>query len=295
MKRKKELHLLNFGIPDQSIKVDPFYDNFIKNEHRRESMVDELKLEVRSKKFTYKDSIPIEYDVNSKGFRSIEFVNNPDVITSGCSQSFGLGLPYQYIWPNLLDKSGSLKVVNISYPGTSTQTIVEDIFKYINEYGNPKYIRILVPNFIRFQFLKKIDANYYIEAAQGHFGDFLNTVANVDQSLGKYEKLPLAIEKIMPYSVPFRTSLMHIKMLESYCEAAKINFKWATWDNSLKYHFSQHDYEFKNYVSNSDILDYSSCHTELKEEFEELFYVAADKNEHMGTHAHSHYAEILSL
>lgn len=295
MKRKKELHLLDFGIPDRVVEPDPFYDNFIKNEHRHENMVDELRLEVRSKKFTYRDSIPITYDVNSRGFRSIEFVDNPDVITSGCSQSFGLGLPSKYIWSNLLDESGSLKVVNISYPGTSTQTIVEDIFRYINEYGNPKYIRILVPNFIRFKFLKKIDANYYIEASQGHFGDFLNTVASLDQSLNKYEKLPLPIEKIMPYSVPFRTSLMHIKMLESYCEAAKIDFKWATWDSRLKYHFSQHNYEFKNYVSNSDILDYSSCHLELKEESKELFYLAADRDEHMGTHAHSHYAEILSL
>jgi hypothetical protein len=295
MKRKKDLYLLDFGIPDRVVEPDLFYDKFINDEHRHENMVDELKLEVRSKKFTYKDSMPIEYNVNSKGFRSIEFVENPDVITSGCSQSFGVGLPSKYIWSNLLDESGSLKVVNISYPGTSTQTIVEDIFRYINEYGNPKYIRILVPDFIRFKFLKALDTNYYVEFAKGNFGDFLNTVASMDQSLSKYEKLPIPIEKIMPYSVPFRTSLMHIKILESYCEVAKIDLKWATWDSKLKYHFSKHDYGFKNYVANSDILDYSSCHSELKEEFEELFYLAADIDEHMGTHAHSHYAKILSL
>jgi hypothetical protein len=295
VKRKKDLYLFDFGIPDRVVEPEPFYDNFINDEYRHDNMVDELKLEVRNKKFTYRDSIPIDYDVNSKGFRSIEFINNPDVITSGCSQSFGVGLPYKYIWPNLLDESGSLKVVNISYPGTSTQTIVEDIFRYINEYGNPKYIRILVPDFIRFKFLKALDTNYYIEFSQGHFGDFLNTSVDLDQSLSKYEKLPIPIEKIMPYSVPFRSSLMNIKILESYCDVAKIDFKWATWDSRLKYHFSKHDYGFKNYVSNNDILDYSLCHLELKKEFEELFYLAADRDEHMGTHAHAHYAKILSL
>jgi hypothetical protein len=295
MKRNKDLHLFDFGIPDRIIATDPFYDNFINDEHRRDNMVNELKLEVRHKKFTYKDIIPIQYDINSRGFRSIEFVKYPDVITSGCSQSFGIGMPYKYIWPNLLDESNSLKVVNISYPGTSTQTIVEDIFRYINEYGNPKYIRILVPDFIRFQFLKALNSNYYIEFAQGQFGDFLNTATHMDHFLNKYEKLPISIEKIMPYSVPFRASLMNIKILESYCEAAKIDFKWATWDSKLKYHFSKHDYGFKNYVSNSDLVDYSSCHFELKEEFEKLFYLAADKDQHMGTHAHAHYAKILSL
>lgn len=295
MKRSKKLNLFDFGIPDRIVAPDLFYDNFINDEYRHYNMIDELKLEIRNKTFTYKDEIPIEYNINSRGFRSIEFVKSPDVITSGCSQSFGIGIPSKYIWPNLLDKSNSLKVVNISYPGISTQTMVEDIFRYINEYGNPKYIRMLVPDFIRFKFLKALNTNYYVELAQGHFGDFINTVAYTDKSLGKYEKLPIPIEKIMPYSVPFRSSLMNIKMLETYCEAAKIDFKWATWDSELKYHFLKHDYGFKNYVSNTDILDYSLCHSELKQEFEQLFYLAADKDNHMGTHAHAHYAELLDI
>lgn len=293
-KRNKDFYLSDFGIGDQ-ISNNYFYTDIFKKEYRDINMIDELKLEVRNKKFTYKDRIKIEYNVNSRGFRSKEFIENVDVLTAGCSQSFGVGLPEEYCWPNLLVKNTNLTLSNISYPGISTQTIVEDIFKYIYEFGNPKYIRILVPDFLRFKFLKPLDANYYIQFARGNFGEFVNTVSLLDQSLNKYEKIPVSIEKIIPFSVPFRSSLMHIKMLEQYCKVSNIDLKWSTWDNDLKEHFFNNDYKFIYYTTNNSKLDYSLCHQDLKNENENLFYLAADKDEHMGTHAHAHYAEILSI
>lgn len=294
-KRIEKNHLSDFGILDTKKLNENLYDNLILKEYRNNNMLDELKIEIKNKKFTYKDKIKIEYNINSRGFRSKEFINEVDVLTSGCSQTFGVGMLEEYCWPNLLVKNNNLTLSNISYPGTSAQTMVEDIFKYINEFGNPKHIRMLVPDFLRFKFLKPMEANFYVNSARGGYGEFINTISFIDQSLGKYEKIPVPIEKVMPFSVPFRTSLMHMKMLEQYCHMSGIDLKWTTWNNDLKEHFNKHNYQFKYYINNNLIKDYSKCHEDLRLENEKLFYLAADVHQHMGSHAHAHYAEILSI
>ena len=38
------------------------------------------------------------YDLNTHGYRSIEFSNDVEILTVGCSFTFGTGLPFEYTW-----------------------------------------------------------------------------------------------------------------------------------------------------------------------------------------------------
>ena len=285
-----------FGITTESLKDDILYDSMISSQHRKNNMVDELKLSAPYKTFDYKGKIPVDYSVNFHGYRGPE-LGLADLLTSGCSQSFGVGVPEHLTWTKFLAEKNKISYNNLSYPGSSTQSIVEDIFKYFEIHGHPKYLRILLPDFLRFKFIKAANENIFIQNSQGKIGEFLNTVSDVDRTMQKYEKMPVPIEKIMPTSVPFRSSLMHIKMLEQYVSQTSIDFKWATWHNELNVHFEKHDYGFKNYTRyiHTDNIDYTKCHEDIKLIDPRFFNVGTDPQEHMGSHAHVHYSELLSI
>jgi hypothetical protein len=285
-----------FGIPTSSFEDSSLYDDLIFNQHRKNNMIDELNLGVRYKKFTYKGKIKVDYDVNQYGYRGPELAK-VDLLTSGCSQSFGVGVPEDLTWPHMLAIKNSLSYNNLSYPGNSTMAMVEDVFKYFNLFGHPKHLRLLVPDFLRFKFIKAANENVFIQNSRGNIGEFLNTVSDADRSMLKYEKLPIAIEKIMPTSVPFRSNLFAIKMLEQYVAQTDIDFKWATWHNELNVHFNKHDYKFKNYVQSKVIedYDYKNCHQDIKQMDPRFFDVGTDPQEHMGSHAHAHYAELFAI
>jgi hypothetical protein len=291
---KKKYPLDFFGILTENYKEDYLYENLIQSQYRKNNMIDELNLGVSYKKFTYKGKIDVDYSVNLHGYRGPE-LGLVDLLTSGCSQSFGVGIPENLTWTNMLAQGVSYN--NLSYPGNSTVAMVEDVFKYFEQYGHPKYLRLLLPDFLRFKFIKAANENTFIQNSQGKIGEFLNTVSDADRSMLKYEKLPIAIEKIMPTSVPFRSNLFAIKMLEQYVAQTDIDFKWATWHNELNVHFNKHDYKFKNYVQSKVIedYDYKNCHQDIKQIDPRFFDVGTDPQEHMGSHAHAHYAELFAI
>ena len=62
----------------------------------------------------------ISYRLNSEGFRGDEFnSDNPNIVTLGCSYTFGIGLAEQDIWPSMLGQHLNLAVHNLAIPGSS--------------------------------------------------------------------------------------------------------------------------------------------------------------------------------
>lgn len=283
-----------FGILTKDLQDSDLYENLIKSQYRKNNMIEELNLGVSYKKFTYKGKIEVDYTVNSYGYRGQE-LGKVDLLTSGCSQSFGVGIPESLTWTSLLANGRTYN--NLSYPGNSTVAMVEDIFKHFEAYGHPKYLRILVPDFLRFKFIKAANENTFIKNSQGKIGEFINTVSDEDRSMLKYEKMPIPIEKIMPTSMSFRTNLFAIKMLEEYIAQTNIDFKWTSWHNELNVHFNKHDYKFKNYIKSEIIKDkdFSLCHLEIKKIDPRFFDIGTDPQKHMGSHAHAHYADLFAI
>jgi hypothetical protein len=285
-----------FGILTSEAQENDLYEDLITSQYRENNMVKELFLGAPYKKFTYKGKIKVDYSVNSHGYRGPE-LGSSELLTSGCSQSFGVGVPEELTWTHLLAKNNNMSYNNLSYPGNSTIAMVEDVFKYFESYGHPKYLRLLLPDFLRFKFIKAANENTFIQNSQGKIGEFLNTVSDADRSMAKYEKLPIAIEKIMPTSVPFRSNLIAIKMLEQYVLQTDIDFKWSSWHNELNIHFDKHNYGFKNYVNSKPDYDnnYNECHRDIENLDPRFFKVGTDPQEHMGSHAHAHYSDLFAI
>lgn len=293
---KSEYPLDFFGIMTSDAGESFLYDDLISSQYRKNNMVDELALGVRYKKFTYKSKFNLDYEVNSLGYRGPE-IGKSDLLVSGCSQTFGIGVPESLTWPYMLASSNQILYNSLAYPGNSTIAMVEDAFKYFDVFGHPKYVRFLVPDFLRFKFIKAANENVFIQNSKGNVGEFINTVSEPDRSMLKFEKMPVPVEKIMPTAMSFRSNLIAIKHMESYCNLAGIDFKWASWHNELNSHFARHDYGFKNYISSivDKNIDYSACHKEVMGIDPRFFIVGDDPQEHMGSHAHAHYADLLKI
>ena len=155
-----------FGILTSDLAENDLYEDLIKLQYRKNNMIDELILGVSYKKFTYKGKIELDYSVNSHGYRGPS-LGKSDLLTSGCSQSFGVGVPENLTWTHMLAKNNGITYNNLSYPGNSTIAMVEDVFKYFEEYGHPKYLRLLLPDFLRFKFIKAANENTFIQNSQG--------------------------------------------------------------------------------------------------------------------------------
>jgi hypothetical protein len=70
----------------------------------------------------YNDPKCIRYNLDKYGFRLMPKVNdNPDsILTLGDSNTFGVGLPEQKVWPALLSELIEYNVFNAGEPGSST-------------------------------------------------------------------------------------------------------------------------------------------------------------------------------
>jgi hypothetical protein len=108
------------------------------------------------KKYGWIDS-QFTYKFNSYGFRCEEFDNKPTMMTLGCSNTFGTGLPVDKIWPELLAKDLNMKCANLGIGGGSLDTAFRMCEGYI-DIINPKLVVLLEPPEVRMElFLNDIN------------------------------------------------------------------------------------------------------------------------------------------
>ena len=89
------------------------------------------------------------YTLNKHGYRSPEFDSGPDVIITGCSLTYGLGIKEEGIWGPLVCNELGFSDVNLALPGTGVNFAVNNLFSYFKEHGHPKAIICLFPDFYR--------------------------------------------------------------------------------------------------------------------------------------------------
>jgi hypothetical protein len=181
----------------------------------------------------------ITYRLNSRGFRSDNFNKDnvsDSILVAGCSNTFGLGLPYDIIWGNLLSKKTNSKdFYNLGVVAGSIPVIVNNCFSFIEEFGKPKAIFILFPSIDRgtvFQDFSTDDSynkRFMIRTSMNHTSDSPH-----DQQNNVYQKLSL------------------IKTLEVLCNSLGIPFLWSITeedcDTLIKQTIKDSSY-FKNYIS----------------------------------------------
>jgi hypothetical protein len=85
------------------------------------------------------------YKFNSHGFRCEEFSDEPTLMALGCSNTVGIGLPVDKIWPELLAKELNMKCANLGIGGGSLDTTFKLCHGYI-DIVKPKIVVLLEPS-----------------------------------------------------------------------------------------------------------------------------------------------------
>jgi hypothetical protein len=270
------------------------------------------------------------YLMNSMGYRSDEFIENRDIVFTGCSQTWGQGVVYEGIWGNILSKSLGLKSYNLGLGGQSVSSIVKNFIGFCEIYGKPKAVFCLFPEFTRMEM--RSNKNHMV--GRNHIpSEKLRIkyplVPNIDpNSKAKYSKAPHIAEDIIPSELAFSISIDQIRMLELYCKLNGIKLFWGTWDVFQESYLKENVNKmvFNNYVylqrdkwvrrKYDDYLEHfhddvkacynnfnkkcdnlNECHQEYREYYGKNFDIAMDSDPHnkawghMPVHIHKHIAE----
>jgi len=267
----------------------------------------------------------ITYKFNKKHYRSPDFHKDTDILFAGCSLTFGDGIPEEFVWSNIVAKDLNLTYANLGLSGDSVYGQVKRVFAYFKEFGHPKYLYAIFPDFYRMV----IPVNQKVfttgnalkelkERKDNEYNEFILKNAFIPGSIDKDFKMsirPHIAEHVLNPEVPHFLSAQSILMLEAYCEVAGIKFAWSTWDQKqfivLKSLGTEH---YKNLIDikmDSWEMCYGPvedkykkngeqvfCHGDLKSISRGFFDLAMDrdygiKSAHWGSHRHQHVADIV--
>jgi hypothetical protein len=268
------------------------------------------------------------YDFNENGYRSNSFKAGTDMLVTGCSFTFGSGIPTELRWGDILSKNLNLSYSNMAMPGSSVTRQVRDIFAYFKEFGHPKYIFAMFPVFNRMEIIS--NPKYLIPGAWERSikrkkkykalstVDLYRQTCNVNMAPREQKFLtqPLIFEDIMPSEIPQFYSSLHVSMLQQYCDLAGIKLIWSTWhdpQNKVLNLVNQEypdtyrgmvdtnpgGWSFNKKTNESEYRENNvliNCHEDYKIISEDMFHTARDIEfgiewAHWGTHRHLHVAE----
>ena len=242
-----------------------------------------------------------KYTVNSKHFRSPEF-EQVDLITLGCSQTFGQGVDDDVIWPKLLANSLGMSYANLAMPSSTTYDMMSSLLVYVRKYGKPKVVAALLPGYQRIS-LPVIYKHHTTDNGQD-LGR-TQTVAHINLAkravnqgdIVKYSKRPHNLEDLLTYEMAMQQSMGALAVIIEYCRVADIQFVFSTWTRgmeellNLKLSHGLTKVDMSGYVPIFSELGLESCHSEERKKYEDTWTKARDCGAHMGVHYHIHYAK----
>lgn len=250
-------------------------------------------------------------NINSLGYRGPEF-NNNEILTLGCSQTWGTSLDEKYLWPRLLHDKTKKTYSNISTPGDSVQSQVIKAFYYFKEFGHPKKIIGIFPisrfefpyisDVMTFKSLQPKPVFDYRDNPKIYFGDmYIPYELNEIQDKKTFTKTPHDLKDIFPIELALYYNNIFIIMLEQYCKSHNIDFIWSFWeavdpilDNLLK---EKYDGYFSFPL---DIHNKMASSSDLKDEYfislfnnyeKDVFFTNAPDGRHFGIGKHIFIAD----
>ena len=300
-----------------------------------------------------------EFNMNNYGYRGPDFSSNVELLTAGCSVTYGIGVPETGTWSYLLAQKMGVSYAKLAKPGASIEWVVDQLFRYFHEFGNPKYVAVLFPDMFRGEAAINTEINVSRDI---ELKDFLNQGADAEYRKGlishltfhpdlsdrpRLAKKPFPIEDTTAPEETIYKSIRAIRKLEQYCSQTNIQLIWSSWSGDVREmgRTIQPEYKFKyfeylwgmsGWMSNFmeqlpktaedpegikdiklDHAEYSRekygceatretqdtcvcfeyCHEDLREKFEDCFYLGTDRrvrglgDAHMGVHKHAHVAD----
>lgn len=263
------------------------------------------------------------YEINSIGCRG-QIDENSEIIASGCSITWGLGVPELGRWTDLLSKKISKSIVNLGNPGDSVENICMNTMQYCLNTKMPKVIFCFFPDFFRSNVI--VDKEFYKSRVnRGSLGtkDYLEStfcnpriVKDNKSFFMEIENQKYIEDSTSPHQL-ISDSVKFIYILESFCLSNNIKLYWTTWDaatSSILEELSKiKDFKLKNFTSfyppNSEYtgiggLILEKCNPDTHEhEFKDhaSWAVGSDyafvdgvktfKNSHPGIHVQEHISD----
>lgn len=95
------------------------------------------------------------FKLNSRGLRSDEFTDDHagkrHILFAGCSNTFGVGLPEELCWPRITYETVSQDApssgyFNVARPGATMSEIFIQITNYIEAFGTPDIVFLMLPD-----------------------------------------------------------------------------------------------------------------------------------------------------
>lgn len=216
----------------------------------------------------------IKYEYNTLCYRGKEFEVEENLLIAGCSQTFGMGVEESDIWGNKVAEHFGVKASNLSIPGASTESIINNIFAYFKEYGHPKVLLALFPDMYRFQIptnRESITSFSVRNEDEDNYGSPYLTYLYLDmidqEKKPKYQKLPFDVEQVLTPDIPFFHNMKSIIILNQYCNAVGIKFYWASWRDELDLAMTKiklDSEEYKNYIP----LEFGKWYTKHSKEID---------------------------
>jgi hypothetical protein len=268
----------------------------------------------------------IRYQVNSDGQHWHEFTREPDILALGCSVTNGMGLPYNFTWPSIIEHVFGLKVNNIGRTSHNVHQQMYRMIAHIGTYGFPKRIALLSPDIWR--------ANLFEFSSQQEQGR--KTLAYNDQ-ISSYTTFDDQTSKFHPYlhqavdnsitSIPVDVitdqnlaAIDMIAMLAPAIGAEMTMFSWHGYSQQILEHIGYPELqqvpsylidEQQNPPQPKDYLGWGfpepapwlgvegCCELEPTSQWQEAAWTQAfDRGKnglpHPGLHSHIHFAEIMS-
>jgi hypothetical protein len=262
------------------------------------------------------------YKINHLGLRG-EIDENATAIASGCSITFGIGVPELGRWTNILGKKLNKNITNLGNPGGSVESICTNIIQYCRNNKMPKEIFCLFPDFFRSMVVA--DHEFYKSSKivrddpnkrQLHL-TFCNPVTLLyEDSLFMEVKDKTNIEdSVSPHQL-ILDAVNFIYILESFCLTNNIKLYWSTWDIHTDLVMTElikiKNFKLKNFTSifqtqkNLPIGSFVSnnCNSDHESEFKDdacwfrgsdysiINYKKVTDYAHPGIHVQQHFADL---
>jgi hypothetical protein len=190
-----------------------------------------------------------DYFVNQLGFRG-KIKNNPEIIAIGCSFTFGVGVPENGVWTNILEDKIGRDILNLGVPGYTVKKTCELAIKYMSKFNKPKTIFAFFPGFFRGMMIEDINfytssrnmsqnkqrkiekqTSFYPEIDYDRSQNFLLfKKTNSSKFFKLKDKDVTYMENVLSPHQLISDAIDSISILQDFCYSHGIKLYWSTWD-----------------------------------------------------------------
>lgn len=192
--------------------------------------------------YSNSDEFAISYITNNYGFRSQSFDNisseSINILFSGCSWTWGSGLPDSYVWRSILTEKfknvfpdKDVQQYNTATCAGSISLACKNTLALLRKTDNIDYIYMLFPGFHRSTGFKKENEVYSMVKL---YTVLPESPSFKNKQLKEYSKNYKEIESIYH-------NLVLIQSVIDICKLKGVKFFFGTWDT-----YCQHVYEYMN-------------------------------------------------